>query len=578
MFATVALAAVALAVGTFALTVPSDLDAQQTTALAFELAVASGFVAAGLWVLAQGRTVRFALLSVAIGGALYLLTWRFSATSWAYTAALLFGGLWLPLMVHMLLAFPSGRLRGRFERGLVAAGYALAVVVRPLPFLFWAGDVPLVCENCPDNLALLAPDRELAGVLLTGLVGGCTVVFGAVVVAHFARARWLGATPRERRALTPVLASVGLVFVLGTAILAATAAERYTLARGLALANSVAFAAVPLTLLAALVRSRAYRAEAIGELVERLGGSLRPDALRDALADALDDPSLEVAYWVPAREGYVDGHGRTVDRGGSVNGRAWTEIAHDRLPLAAIVHDPVLNDEPGLVAATGAAVALALERERLAAALRAQVHEVRASRTRIVEAGDDARRGIERDLHDGAQQRLVSLLLNLKLARRGVDVGDGAPLLDDVEHELGEALVELRALASGILPPALSDYGLAPAVQELADRSPVEVAITAMPERRLPSAAEVAAYFVIAEALANVAKHAHATVATVCVHAIDGRLRVEVSDDGVGGARAADGSGLRGLADRVEALDGRLTITSLRHAGTTLRAELPCAS
>jgi signal transduction histidine kinase len=355
-------------------------------------------------------------------------------------------------------------------------------------------------------------------------------------------------------------------------------AGRYTLARGFALANSVAFATVPFTLLAALLRSRTYRAEVVGQLVERLGQVLGPDAVRDALAQALDDPSLEIAYWVPEREGYVDGSGRTVAHGGQVNGRVWTEIARDDRPLAAIIHDPELSEEPGLVSATGAAVALALERERLAAALHSHVHEVRASRARIVQAGDEARRGIERDLHDGAQQRLVSLLLNVKLARRGVNVGQGAGLLDDVEHELGQALVELRALASGILPPALSDHGLEAAVQELAGRSPVKVAIAGLPDQRLPPAVEVAAYFVIAEALANVAKHARATAATVRVGALDGRVCVEVSDDGIGGASTAGGSGLRGLTDRVDALDGRLMVTSSPGEGTIVRAELPCAS
>jgi signal transduction histidine kinase len=358
--------------------------------------------------------------------------------------------------------------------------------------------------------------------------------------------------------------------------LVATFAERYSLARGFALANSVALATVPFTLLAALLRSRTYRAEVVGQLVERLGGVLRPDAIRNVLADALDDPSLEIVYWVPERETYTDASGRTSRRSGDANGRVWTEIAHDHRPLAAIIHDPALSDEAGLVSATGAAVALALERERLAATLRSHVHEVRASRARIVRAGDEARRAIERDLHDGAQQRLVSLLLNLKLARRELDLGEVAKLLDDVETELGAALSELRALASGILPPALTDHGLEAAVQELADRSPVPVAVGALPDRRLPAAVEIAAYFVIAEGLANMAKHAEATAASVRVETTDRWLRVEVSDDGRGGARTAGGSGLRGLVDRVEALDGRLTVTSPQHAGTTLVAELPC--
>jgi signal transduction histidine kinase len=170
----------------------------------------------------------------------------------------------------------------------------------------------------------------------------------------------------------------------------------------------------------------------------------------------------------------------------------------------------------------------------------------------------------------------VSLLLNLKLARRDVESGEQAPLWDGVERELADALQDLRALASGILPPALSDHGLEAAVQELADRSAIDVSIAALARTRLPQHVEVAAYFVIAEALANVAKHAHASCASIRVTATDSHVCVEVADDGVGGATLEHGSGLRGLADRVEALDGRLAVLSPEGAGTTLRAELPC--
>jgi signal transduction histidine kinase len=227
------------------------------------------------------------------------------------------------------------------------------------------------------------------------------------------------------------------------------------------------------------------------------------------------------------------------------------------------------------VTATGAAIALALARERLAAALRANIEELRASRARIVQAGDEARRRLERDLHDGAQQRLVSLLLNLRLERRNAGPQASALLWDGVEQQVVDALVELRSLAAGILPPALSDLGLEAAVQELAGRLPLTVRIEQFHRDRLPERVEVAAYFVIAEALTNVAKHAHATTASVRVEVADGLVCVEVDDDGTGGACLDGGSGLRGLADRAEALDGRLTVTSAVDAGTIVRAELP---
>jgi signal transduction histidine kinase len=333
-----------------------------------------------------------------------------------------------------------------------------------------------------------------------------------------------------------------------------------------------AFAALPFAFLVALLRVRASQAEAVGELVERLNGDPGPDGVRGALAHVLADPSLELAYWLPERATYVDAGGRARTRG--EDERAWTEIAQDGRPLAAIIHDPALNPQP----ATGAAIALALERERLAAQLRAHVLELQASRARIVAAGDDARRRIERDLHDGAQQRLVSLLLSLQLERRALGSGAAAPLLDQTERELAVALGELRALAAGILPPALTDHGLDAAVHELASRCPLAVTVCPMPAARLPQHVEIAAYFVIAEALTNVAKHSQASHAVISAVTVDDRVRVEVTDDGIGGARANGGSGLRGLADRIEALDGRLTVISAAGAGTTVRAELPCAS
>ena len=206
----------------------------------------------------------------------------------------------------------------------------------------------------------------------------------------------------------------------------------------------------------------------------------------------------------------------------------------------------------------------------------AEVEELRASRGRLVDASDRARRAIERDLHDGVQPRLVALLLNLSLARRAGRVGDDA-VIDDIESELREILKDIRSVASGILPPALTDLGLEAAVTELTARLPFRVSV-ALPERRLPERAEVTAYFVIAEALTNAAKYADPTRVTVRVEVHGKRVTVEVSDDGCGGAEASAGSGLLGLADRVDTLDGRLTLSSPRGEGTTVAAEFSCAS
>ena len=209
---------------------------------------------------------------------------------------------------------------------------------------------------------------------------------------------------------------------------------------------------------------------------------------------------------------------------------------------------------------------------------RSQLAELRASRARIVSAGDEERRRLERDLHDGAQQRLLSLGLALQLARAklGPDANGAAELLADADDELRAALDELRELAHGIHPALLTDHGLASALRSLADRSTVPVTIASLPQRRLPGPAEAAAYFLVSEALANVAKYAHASRVRVSVAEIDGGVAIDVDDDGVGGADPTRGSGLRGLADRVHALDGRLTLESLPGHGTHLHAAIPC--
>jgi signal transduction histidine kinase len=239
-----------------------------------------------------------------------------------------------------------------------------------------------------------------------------------------------------------------------------------------------------------------------------------------------------------------------------------TVLEHDGNPIAALVHDRSLLDDPELVQAVGAAASLALENARLQAELRAQLEEVRASRARIVSAGDAERRRLERDLHDGAQQRLLGVRLALQLARGRLADGGAVTdeLLAEVDTEVVDALEELRVLARGIHRAILTEEGLAAALAALARRAPVPVELTVCPQR-LPAPVEATAYFVAAEALANVAKHANACRVAIEVTRRNGTLGVQVADDGVGGADPG-GAGLRGLRDRVEALDGRLEIES----------------
>jgi len=252
-------------------------------------------------------------------------------------------------------------------------------------------------------------------------------------------------------------------------------------------------------------------------------------------------------------------------------------LERNGVPEAAIIHDAILLEEPGLVASVASAMRLAVENDRLAAEVQAQLEEVRASRARIVEAGDVERRRVERDLHDGAQQRLVSLSLELQVARRALG-DDGDPIvrrsLDRAAEEASAALAELRDLALGIHPLILTESGLGEAVESLADRTSVDVSVDVGSER-YSAAVEGAAYFVVSEALANVTKYAKATKATVRIQGLDDHLSIEIDDDGIGGANPRAGSGLRGLADRLAALDGTMTIVSPVGGGTSISAQIP---
>jgi signal transduction histidine kinase len=302
-----------------------------------------------------------------------------------------------------------------------------------------------------------------------------------------------------------------------------------------------------------------------------------PHRVRDALARSLGDPSLQLALWLPERGAFVDAAGREVELPGDERRRAVTHLEHAGEPLAALVHDPSLLEEPELVQAAGVAARLALENARLQADMRAQLVQVQESRVRIVAAADEERRRIERDLHDGAQQRLVALGLQLRSAQHRTLDPELKSLLDAAVDELQFAVDELRELARGVHPAILTEEGLAAALESLAARSPFPIFLDVL-EGRFPAQVEATAYFVACEALANVAKHAQASKASVSIARRDGILSIEVSDDGVGGARPFTGSGLSGLADRVEALGGTLRVESRPGGGTRVLGAIPCES
>jgi signal transduction histidine kinase len=340
------------------------------------------------------------------------------------------------------------------------------------------------------------------------------------------------------------------------------------------------FATVPYMYLLGLARSAMLSRDAVSELVARLTEARGCGEAREVLRWAMGDPSLDLGFRLPESGDYRNAEGRPVEPPGpGDDARGHMLVAIDGRPVAAISYDAMLVDDPQLVESVRTAAALAIERHQLDAELRAKVQELRASRERIVAAGYEERRKLERNLHDGAQQRFVSLALSLRLARSRLDSDDpkaAAKLLEAADRELQLGLGELRDLARGIHPAILSDRGLDAAVASLAARAPFDVKVEAVPSVRLPEKVETAAYFVVSEALANAIKHAKATRARVSVTRDNGALTVEVADDGVGGADPANGSGLRGLLDRVSALEGRLDVDSRPGRGTTLRASIPC--
>jgi signal transduction histidine kinase len=529
------------------------------------------FIGTGIFAWLRQPENRFGALMTAVGFSACFAGLRVSTEPWVFIIGLLFITSQWALLYHMLLAFPGGALRSRVERVLVAVTYFSALVVHPVQVLFQ--DTTLL--GVPENPLLIEGNTDLAVTLSRSRYWLAVVLIGALAVI-LAR-RWAAASASERRALGPVFLSGGLVMLLlGVWYAALLAYVDEDVVQALEDARYVVLCTVPFAFLAGLLRSRVAGASAVSEVVARLGDPrMRRGGIGPALSDALEGTSLELAFLAPDGR-YVDPDDRPVAIPPVEPTRAVAPLESGNKPAVLLTYDSSRQDEHELVHAVVAAATLSLENERLASDLQAKVEEVSASRVRIVESGDAARRRLERDLHDGAQQRLVSLALSLRMIGSRLD-GDPETVrqLDAARSELDQALDELRELARGIHPSVLSDRGLAAALQGLAQRAPLPVELET-PAERLPDGVESASYFVVAEALTNVVRYAHASQAKVNVTRADGEVLVEISDDGVGGADPARGSGLRGLSDRVSAVGGTLEVESRPGAGTTVRAVIPC--
>ena len=475
-----------------------------------------------------------------------------------------------PLLLHVAVAAPNGRLGSRAARVVILTLYTLAAAVSVGQALFRDPFLDRYCwSNCTDNVFLVQPELEVSRVFRESILVG--VLVGAVVVIALA-ARELLREGAARRVVRPLATS-------GAAVAGTLAASAGALLRDPAESpDDTAFATLFLvragtvTALACALGWSAYvvwrTRSAVARLAAELGEAPAPGSLRNVLAASLGDPGVEVSYPVGGSKGFIDGAGATVAAPVAGRGRVVTPILRDGREIALVGHSRGDLAEEELAREIGAGARLAVENERLQAEVLAQLHDLQVSRARIVETGDTARRRLERDLHDGAQQRLLALTYDLRVARSAAQAdGDGglAVLLVGAVDEAHAALEELRELAHGIYPAILGEAGLGPALQGLVDRASIPVELTDHSAERYPAPVETAAYIVVDDAVAEAARRA-ATHALVRVQSDGGSLVVEIEDDGA----EADSAPVH-VADRVGALGGRV-----ERVGRVLRAEIPC--
>jgi signal transduction histidine kinase len=474
---------------------------------------------------------------------------------------LLVAAVWL----HIFLAYPTGRLPGRAERVVVVVGYVTAVGLQV---------VILALGGFNDNHLLSVVKRRQAAEAVEDVQLLALSALGLIGVGLLWR-RWRSLPRWQRRRPTQIVIdcfSLSLVMLAALLIAGAFQLPGFEV---LQLATFAVGGLAPLAFLAGLLDARLAKA-GVGELLVRLRANPTPD-LQALLAQALRNPTLSLVYWLPQYGSWADQDGNPATLPEPDSGRRATIVKQNGEQVAALVYDATLGEEPELVEAVSAAAGIALENGRLEAELRARLQELHGSRTRVVEAQQHERRRLERDLHDGAQQRLVALALELgSLAEKS----DGDPAtqirLKHARSEVAQSLDELRGIARGLHPAVVSGHGLAVALESLVATAPLEVQLKAEGLPRLKEQLEVAAYYVVSESLTNAAKHAQASRVSVEVTADDHTLIVEIIDDGIGGADSERGTGLRGLADRVEALNGRLRIWSPPGKGTRVRVELRC--
>ena len=534
---------------------------------AAELIAGYALLAVGLVAWARRGEGRLGMILLAASFAWFVLDWNNpgDGSAFIFTVGLVLYVAAPPIVAHAMLGYPTGRVRAWPNRLGLAVGYAGAVLLLGLlPALVFDPNAE-GCAECPRNLLLVNGDRGAYESF--NRIGVDAGLAWALLLILLAVGGLLRSTPARRRLAAPVI-------IGGVAYLGLVAADFFhSLDRGflsndgvdrrLWLGEAAALCALALAVSWAWVRGRRTRSVLAGLVVE-LAESAPPGGLREGLTAALGDPSLQLAY--PLGDGrLVDGRGRPAQLKGEI-----TPIVRGDEEVALLAHRRGLLDDPVLVEEVAATARLALENERLQAEARAQLGDLRASRVRIVESGDAERRRLERDLHDGAQQRLVALSLALRLAHsRLLPDRDPAALarIEKAETELRTALAELRELAHGIFPAVLADEGLAAALEALSEEAPIPIELTTVPDERFDAPIEATAYFLVSET----ATHRSAGVLKVSAARRDGQLVVEVEGD-----RAPEQ--ITELEDRIGALDGSLAVVRAPSGRVTIRAEIPCES
>jgi len=510
---------------------------------------------------------RFGPLMIVAGFTVMLACLSSVSTEPLFTIGQAFDMVPFAVFLHVYLAFPTGRLRGPREVALVAVTYVVAVGLEVVGLVLGGFK--------PDNaVAVFAEPAFAADLFRVQLLLLALLAFAGLGVLALRRRP-------DGRQLRPavewLIRSFSLALLMaGTTLLVAALDLGSSLFLLMQRASFFVIGLAPFVFLFALLDARLARSS-VGDLLVELRTEPPPSDLEAPLARALHDPSVTLAYWLPRYQLWADGDGSPVELPAEEPQRSVTVIDRDGEHVAALVHDPSLDEERDLLEAVSAAAGIALENAQLQAQLQAKLRELERSRERVLTAGQEERKRLERNLHDGAQQRLIALSLELGMLED--KLGDDPAARERIGAARGEiavSLEELRAVARGLHPAVLTGHGLAVAVKSLIESAPVPVELDLSVDERLDESVEVAAYYVVNESLANVGKHARARRAKVSIDRTPSVLVVEIADDGVGGADSGGGSGLRGLADRVEALGGELRVWTPKGGGTTVRAEMPC--